>query len=141
MLKLLKVWLDRYLKSSPPAASKLIRHERVTKTDYIPELSEVRMVRRAPEGPFDFTGDDRDYIGRCLADVQSAFGLRDFAGMRADAISGRALIKAFIDWWRSLEPVNEAQREAHGRLPAAIRLLDTVSSWMEERAQRKGPGR
>jgi hypothetical protein len=112
----------------------------VTKTDYIPELSEVRMVRRAPEGPFDFGEDDRDYIGRCLADVQSAFGLRDFAGMRADTISGRVLIKAFIDWWRSLEPVNEAQQEAHGRLPAAIRLLDTVSSWMEERARRKGPG-
>jgi hypothetical protein len=132
--------LDRYLKSSLPAASKLIRREAVTKTDYIPELSEVRMVRRAPEGPFDFTGDDRDYIGRCLADVQSAFGRRDFAGMTADAIPGRALIKTFIDWWRSLEPVNEAQQEAHGRLPAAIRLLDTVSSWMEERAQRRGPG-
>jgi hypothetical protein len=112
----------------------------VTKTDYIPELSEVRMVRRAPEGPFDFSEDDCDYIGRCLADVQSAFGLRDFAGMTAGTISGRALIKQFIDWWRSLEPVNEAQQEAHGRLPAAIRLLDTVSSWMEERASRKGPG-
>jgi hypothetical protein len=132
--------LDGYLKSSALAASKLIRRERVTKTDYIPELSEVRMVRRAPEGPFDFTEDDRDYIGHCLADVQSAFGLRDFAGMTADTISGRALIKAFIAWWRSLEPANEAQSEAHGRLPAAIRLLDTVSSWMEERAQRKGPG-
>jgi hypothetical protein len=131
--------LDGYLKSSPPAASKLIRRERVTKIDYIPELSEVRMVRRAPEGPFDFGDDDREYIDRCLADVQSAFGLRDFAGMTARTISGRALIKAFIDWWRSLEPVNEAQQEGHGRLPAAIRLLDTVSSWMEERAARKGP--
>jgi hypothetical protein len=139
MLKLLQVWLDIYPKSSLPAASKLIRHERVTKTDYIPELSEVRMVRRAPERPFDFSEDDRDYIGRCLAEVQSAFGLRDFAGMTVDRIPGRALIQHFIDWWRSLEPVNEAQQEAHGRLPAAIRLLDTVSSWMEEREQRKGP--
>jgi len=69
----------------------------VTKTDYIPELSEVRMVRRAPEGPFDFSEDDRDYIGRCLADVQSAFALKDFAGMTVDTISGRALIKHFID--------------------------------------------
>jgi hypothetical protein len=132
--------LDGYLKSSLPAASKLIRHERVTKTDYIPELSEVRMVRRAPEDPFDFSEDDRDYIGRCLADVQSASALKDFAGMTVDTISGRALIKHFIDWWRSLEPVNEAQQEAHGRLPAEIRLLDTVSSWMEERASRKSPG-
>ena len=39
----------------------------MTKTDYIPELSEVRMVRRAPEGPFAFTEDDRNYIGSCLA--------------------------------------------------------------------------
>jgi hypothetical protein len=130
--------LDRHFKSRLLAASKLIRHERVTKTDYIPELSEVRMVRRAPETPFDFTEDDRNYIGSCLADVQTAFGLKDFAGLAADEIPARALIKLFIDWWRSLEPVNEAQQEAHGRLPAAIRLLDTVSSWMEERAQRKG---
>ncbi len=112
----------------------------MTKTDYIPELSEVRMIRRAPETPFEFSDDDRDYVGRCLADVQSAFGLRDFAGMTVNTISGRALVKQFIDWWRSLEPVNEVQQEAHSRLPAAIRLLDTVSSWMEERAQRTHPG-
>jgi hypothetical protein len=110
----------------------------VTKTNYIPELSEVRMVRRAPEGPFAFGEDDRNYIGSCLADVQSAFSLKDFAGLAADEIPARALIKQFIDWWRSLEPVNEAQKEAHGRLPAAIRLLDTVSSWMQEMALRKG---
>lgn len=112
----------------------------MTKTDYIPELSEIRMVRRAPEGPFDFSEDDLVYIGRCLADVQSAFGLKDFAGMTARTIPGRVLIKTFIDWWRSLEPVDEAQQEAHGRLPAAIRLLDTIASWMEERAARKGRG-
>jgi hypothetical protein len=111
----------------------------MTKADYIPELSEVRMVRRAPEGPFSFNEDDRNYIGRCLADVQSAFGLKDFAGMTVDAIPARALIRQFIDWWRSLEPVDEAQQNAHGRLPAAIRLLDTVSNWMEEQALRKGP--
>jgi hypothetical protein len=131
--------LEIYLESSLRAASKLIRHERVTKTDYIPELSEVRMVRRAPETPFDFSAEDRNYIGRCLADVQSAFGLKIFAGMAADTISGRALIKQFIDWWRSLEPVNETQQEAHGRLPAAIRLLDTVSTWMEERSRSRSP--
>lgn len=52
----------------------------------------------------------------------------------------RALIKRLIDCWRTLAPVSEPQRAAHGRLPSATRLLDTVSIWMEERAQRKGPG-
>jgi hypothetical protein len=111
----------------------------VTKVDYIPELSEVRMVRRAPEGPFAFSEDDRNYIGRCLADVQSAFGLKEFSGIAVGTVPARALIKQFIDWWRRLEPVNEAQQDAHGRLPAAIRLLDTISSWMAEQAQRQDP--
>lgn len=103
--------------------------------DYIPELSEVRMVRRAPETPFAFGADDRAYIAGCLRDVESAFGIAGFPGLAFDAIPARALIKRFIDWWRALEPANTAQQEAHTRLPAAIRLLDTISIWMEEKAR------
>lgn len=114
-------------------------HEALKK-DYIPELSEVRMVRRAPERPFAFSADDARYIEGCLRDVEAAFGLDAFPGVPFGRIPARALIGLFIDWWRSLEPENEIQQEAHARLPAAIRLLDTVSTWMEELAQREGSG-
>jgi hypothetical protein len=113
----------------------------VPKKDYIPELSEVRMVRRAPGSPFPLGEDDRKYVRSCLQDVEAAFSVEGFPGLAFDQIPARALIKRLIDWWRTLEPLNEAQREAHGRLPSAIRLLDTVSIWLEERAQRDASGR
>ncbi|QGM97232.1 hypothetical protein [Methylocystis parvus] len=109
------------------------------KKDYIPELSEVRMVRRAPERPFALLGEDARYIETSLRDVEAAFGLDAFVGVPFTTIPGRALIGQLIDWWRALEPVDQRQREAHARLPGAIRLLDTVSSLMEERAQRDKP--
>jgi hypothetical protein len=113
----------------------------VPKVDYIPELSEVRMVRRAPETPFPLGDDDRTYIERCLRDVEAAFGLKGFPGVTLERVPARTLIKRLIDWWRTLEPGDDAQREAHGRLPSAIRLLDTVSIWLEEQAQRGAGGR
>jgi hypothetical protein len=79
------------------------------------------------------------HIGGGVADVQSAAGLKEFSGIAVDTVPARALIKQFIDWWQRLEPVNEAQQDAHGRLPAAIRLLDTISSWMAEQARRQDP--
>jgi hypothetical protein len=103
---------------------------------YIPELSEVRMVRRAPESPFPLGEEDRQYVRRCLRDVKAAFNVEGFPALELDRIPARVLIKRFIDWWSTLEPTDEAQREAHGRLPSAIRLLDTVSIWLEERARR-----
>lgn len=107
------------------------------KKDYIPELSEVRMVRRAPERPFVFSADDARYIESCLRDVEKAFAFEAFPGVAFAQIPARSLIQRFIDWWRALEPQDEAQREAHARLPSAIRLLDTVSIWMEEQVRRK----
>jgi len=106
--------------------------------NYIPELSEARMARRAPEQPFPLSGEDSAYVADCLRSVEKAFGMTAFPGYRFDQIPGRALIKAFIDWWSGLEPANEAQHEALGRLPSAIRLLDTISIWMEEQARRPG---
>ncbi|MFS8036561.1 hypothetical protein ACI7BZ_06260 [Xanthobacter sp. AM11] len=106
--------------------------------DYIPELSEVRMVRRAPEGPFVLEGEDRAYVEASLRAVEAAFGLTAFPGVPFGRIPGRALIARFIAWWRSLVPADAAQRDAHGQLPGAIRLLDTVSAFMEERAGRDG---
>ncbi|QSA96983.1 hypothetical protein [Methylococcus sp. EFPC2] len=100
---------------------------------YIPELSEVRMVNRAPDRPVDF-GADGDYILSCFKDVERSFALDAFPGLAAQRIPARALIKQLIVWWRTLEPADEAQRDAYGRLPGAIRLIDTISSWLEERA-------
>jgi hypothetical protein len=110
------------------------------KRDYIPELSEVRMVRRAPEKPFNLSAEDARYIETSLRNVEMAFGITAFPGVPFGNIPGRALIAKLIDWWRRLEPEEERQREAHARLPGAIRLLDTVSAMMEEQARRERSG-
>jgi hypothetical protein len=104
--------------------------------DYIPELSEIRMVRRAPEHPLELNAEDASYIANCLRSVESAFQIDAFPGQSLLTIPARALIKTFIDWWRGLEPANEAQREALAKLPSAIRLIDTISTWLEEQTRR-----
>lgn len=98
---------------------------------YIPELSEQRMVNRAPDWPVNF-GADSDYIFSCLKDVEQSFGLVGFPGLAPRQIPARALIRQFIVWWRTLEPATPEQREAHGRLPGTIRLIDTISGWLAE---------
>jgi hypothetical protein len=116
--------------------------------DYIPELSEVRMVRRAPDAPLAFSAEDAVYLEHALRAVETAFGLDAFPGQPFGALPARALLKTLIDWWRGLEPETADQRDAHGRLPSAIRLIDTISAWTEEstgrtrgwRDRRLGPG-
>ncbi len=105
-------------------------------TDYMPELSEIRMVQRAPDGPLPFSAEDKRYILDTLADVEASFGLDGFPGQPRDKLSSRALIKQLIDWWRTLTPQTDAQRDAYGRMPGAIRLIDTVAIWVEEQAAR-----
>lgn len=100
---------------------------------YIPELSEQRMVRRAPNRAIDF-GTDRDYIFSCLKDVEESFGLQGFPGRAPEHIPAHALIRQFIVWWRTLEPADAAQQAAYARLPGTIRLIDTISGWWAERA-------
>jgi hypothetical protein len=100
---------------------------------YIPELSEQRMVRRAPNRPIDF-GADSEYIFSCLKDVEQSFGLQGFPGLAPDQIPARRLIKQFIVWWRTLEPADASQQAAYARLPGTIRLIDTISTWWAERA-------
>ena len=100
--------------------------------DYIPELSEQRMVRRAPNRPIDF-GPDRDYIFACLQDVEASFGLQGFPGLAPEQIPARALIRQFIVWWRTLVAANAVQQAAYARLPGTIRLIDTISNWWAER--------
>jgi hypothetical protein len=101
--------------------------------DYIHELSEQRMVKRAPNRPIDF-GVDRDYIFSCLKDVEQSFGLQEFPGLAPQQIPARVLIKQLIVWWRTLEPANVTQQTAYARLPGAIRLIDTISAWWAEHA-------
>jgi len=103
--------------------------------DYIPELSELRMVRRAPDGPLPFSAADKSYVLSCFADVESSFGVSGCVEIGA-AFSARALIKQLIEWWRTLEPATDAQRDAYGRMPGAIRLIDTVATWVEEQDAR-----
>jgi hypothetical protein len=91
------------------------------------------MVSNAPNRPVDF-GADGDYIFSCLKDVEQTFGLEAFPGLAPAQIPARALIKQLIVWWRTLEPVNGAQQDAYGRMPGAIRLIDTISTWLAERA-------
>lgn len=98
---------------------------------YIPELSEQRMVKRAPNRPIDF-GTDRDYIFSCLKDIEHSFGLQGFPCLTPEQIPARALIKQFIVWWRTLEPANARQQTAYARLPGTIRLIDAVSAWLAE---------
>lgn len=103
--------------------------------DYIPELSESRMIANAPDRPVDF-GPDRDYILSCLEAVERSFGIEGFPGISPEKTSARALIRQLIVWWRTLEPADEDQLEAYGRLPGAIRLIDTISSWIAESSGR-----
>jgi hypothetical protein len=98
---------------------------------YMPELSEQRMVSHAPDWPVDF-GTDRDYIFSTLQAVEHSFALEGFPGLAQEQIPARALIKQLIVWWRTLEPGNEMQQHAYGRLPGAIRLIDTFSTWLAE---------
>jgi hypothetical protein len=103
---------------------------------YIPELSEQRMVGHAPDWPVDF-GTDRAYIFSTLQAVEQGFGLDGFPGLAPAQIPARALIKQLIVWWRTLEPADEMQQLAHGRLPGAIRLIDTFSTWLAERSRNR----
>jgi len=102
---------------------------------YIPELSEQRMVSHAPDWPVDF-GTDRDYIFSTLQAVEQGFGLEGFPGLAQEQIPARALIKQLILWWRTLEPASEIQQRAYGRLPGAIRLIDTFSTWLAEHSSK-----
>ncbi|WP_020176122.1 hypothetical protein [Methyloferula stellata] len=105
--------------------------------DYIPELSEIRMVQRAPDGPLPFSQSDLAYIADILADMDKTFGLKSFSDIVPGEWSARALIRQLIEWWRTLDPVTEAERDAYNRLPGSIRLIDTVSTWVEEQASRR----
>ena len=94
------------------------------------------MERRAPEAPFQLATEDPGYVHGCLRQVEAAVGLDGFPGVPFDAIPGRALVHRLIVWWRTLEPETPQQAEAHAQLPGAIRLLDTVSTFLEERDRR-----
>lgn len=104
--------------------------------DYIPELSELRMVNRAPDGPLPFSAADRTYVLSCFDDVEKRFGLRSFPEIATPDLTAKALVRQLILYWRTLEPQTEAQKEAYGRMPGAIRLIDTVATWVEEQEAR-----
>lgn len=103
---------------------------------YVPELSEQRMVAKAPDHPLDFASDN-DYINSCVQGIAATFGLDPFAGMPAHLIPARSLIKQLIVWWRTLEPETPAQHEAFSRLPGSIRLIDTYSSWWRDNTHKR----
>jgi hypothetical protein len=106
--------------------------------DYIPELSELRMVNRAPDGPLPSGPGDRAYILSCFDDVEKSFGLRAFPEIATVDLSAKALIRQLIHYWRTLEPKSDAQQDAYGRMPGAIRLIDTIATFLEEREGSRG---
>ena len=99
--------------------------------DYMPELSELRMIARAPDQTVDF-GTDREYIHCCLQEVERSFGLDAFPGIAPQQVSTHALIKQLITWWRTLKPTDLDQQNSFGRMPGVIRLIDTYSLWVGE---------
>ncbi len=105
--------------------------------DYIPELSELRMVNRAPDGPLRFSASDRAYILSCFDDVETSFGLWAFPAIATADLSAKALIRQLILYWRTLDPQTEVQKDAYGRMPGAIRLIDTVAIFLEEQEARR----
>ncbi len=105
--------------------------------DYIPELSELRMVNRAPDGPLPFSPSDRAYILSCFDDVEKSFGLRAFPEIATADLTAKVLIRQLILYWRTLEPKTDAQDDAYGRMPGAIRLIDTVATFVEEQEARR----
>jgi hypothetical protein len=105
--------------------------------DYIPELSELRMVNRAPEGPLPFSPGDRAYILSCFDDVETSFGVVAFPEIATADLTAKALIRQLILYWRTLLPQTEAQEDAYGRMPGAIRLIDTVATFVEEQEARR----
>ncbi len=105
--------------------------------DYIPELSELRMVNRAPDGPLPFSPSDRTYILSCFDDVETSFGVRAFPEIATANLGAKALIRQLILYWRTLLPHTEAQMDAYGRMPGAIRLIDTVATFVEEQEARR----
>jgi hypothetical protein len=105
--------------------------------DYIPELSEIRMIRRAPNVPPRFSAEDAAYVEACLRATEQAFGVALAPGAAFSAIPARLLIKFCIESWRGLVPQTPEQQEAHGRLPSTIRLLDTYSALEAERGPRR----
>ncbi len=105
--------------------------------DYIPDLSEIRMIRRAPLAPPQLSAEDAAYVEQCLRAAETAFGVQAAPGTKSfAAIPARVLIEFFIDAWRGLKPQTPEQHEAHGRLPSAIRLLDTYAALEAERGRR-----
>jgi hypothetical protein len=119
-----------------PQTALMVLSNQMTKP-YTPELSEIRMVKRAPEGPLPFSSEDRAYILSCFEDVQTSFGVTAYPGQATEDLTARALIRQLIEWWRTLEPKTEEQHEAYGRMPGSIRLIDTVATWVEEREERR----
>lgn len=97
------------------------------------------MINRAPRVPVDF-GRDSAYIHSALRNFEQTFGVNPFPGMANDRIPARTMLKQLIMWWRTSEPENAAQAEAHGRLPGAIRLIDSHCAWLEEKGVISGPG-
>ncbi len=105
--------------------------------DYIPELSELRMVNRAPDGPLPFSPGDRTYILSSFDDVETSFGVRAFPATETADLTAKALIRQLILYWRTLEPETQPQKDAYGRMPGAIRLIDTVGTFVEEQEARR----
>ena len=98
----------------------------------VSNLSEARMIRRAPNGPLPFSEGDRAYIAETLEGMERAFGLAPFKNVPPRNWSGRKLLAQLLDWWHSIVPTTDAERAAYARLLGTIRLVDMTAIMAED---------
>ncbi|MGQ9365797.1 hypothetical protein [Azospirillum sp. ST 5-10] len=104
------------------------------------DLSEERLIRRAPQHPLPLGPGDRDYVLACLDAVGKSFGVAAVPAAPLDTVPGRSLMRLLVDLRRTLRPGDAEQRAAHGRLTGAIHLLDTARALAEDRTAADGAG-
>lgn len=103
-------------------------------TASIIDLSEERLIRRAPHYPLPLGSEDQDYIVASLKGIETSFGVAVCPAVSVSVLPGRALMRLFLDLRRTLRPRDADQRAVHGRLTSAILLLDTARAMADEQA-------
>jgi hypothetical protein len=101
------------------------------------DISEQRLIRRAPLHPLPLGQDDRDYITATLSGIEREFGVKAGLALPPETLPGRTLMRMLLELRRSLKPATDEQRSAHGRLSSAVLLLD-VACAMDAELMRTG---
>lgn len=82
-----------------------------------------RLAREAPDSPLPLTDEDREYVARHLQAVADAFAVAAVPGVPLSLLSGRALATHLARLRVSLDPKDQDQALALGRLESVFRLV------------------